>query len=151
MPKVSVILPNHNHARFLPRRLEGFLPNAWQDFEPILPDDASYDGSPGLLAPCDGLPKAARWEANRNNSGAPFRQWRKGMALAKVGAVWLAGSDGSARSLIFHDTIPDASGVLFRRQALAGRVAEAWPYKPLGAARVRPIYGIRALKQGIAS
>lgn len=38
-PKVSVIVPNYNHARFLERRLESILTQTYQDFELIILDD----------------------------------------------------------------------------------------------------------------
>ena len=45
MPKVSVIVPNYNHARFLERRLESILTQTYQDFELIILDDYSSDNS----------------------------------------------------------------------------------------------------------
>ena len=45
MPKVSIIVPNYNHARFLPRRIESILRQSYQDFELILLDDCSTDDS----------------------------------------------------------------------------------------------------------
>ena len=45
MPKVTVITPNYNHARFLPKRLDSILGQTFQDFELIILDDASTDNS----------------------------------------------------------------------------------------------------------
>jgi glycosyltransferase involved in cell wall biosynthesis len=45
MPKVSVITPNYNHARYLPRRLESILGQTFGDFDFVILDDASTDGS----------------------------------------------------------------------------------------------------------
>ena len=48
-PRVSVIVPNYNHARFLRRRLDSILAQTYQDFELILLDDASTDESLTIL------------------------------------------------------------------------------------------------------
>ena len=46
MPTVSVIVPNYNHARFLPEaHRERFCAQTYQDFELILLDDCSTDDS----------------------------------------------------------------------------------------------------------
>ncbi len=49
MPKVSVIMPNYNHARFLPKRLESIFNQTFRDYEVILLDDCSSDNSLEIL------------------------------------------------------------------------------------------------------
>jgi glycosyltransferase involved in cell wall biosynthesis len=44
-PLISVIIPVHNGARFLPRCLEAVLASTYRPYELILVDDASTDGS----------------------------------------------------------------------------------------------------------
>lgn len=44
-PKVSVCIPSYNHARYLPMSLESALAQTYRDFEIILVDDGSTDGS----------------------------------------------------------------------------------------------------------
>lgn len=39
-PLVSVIVPNYNHASFLPERFRSILAHPFQDFELIVLDDA---------------------------------------------------------------------------------------------------------------
>ena len=41
MPKVSVIVPNYNHARFLEQRIRSVLEQSFGDFELIYLDDCS--------------------------------------------------------------------------------------------------------------
>lgn len=44
-PKVSVIIPNYNYEQFLCDAIESLLAQTFQDFEIIIVDDASIDGS----------------------------------------------------------------------------------------------------------
>lgn len=47
-PSVSVILPTHNRARLLPTALHSVLAQTFQDFELLVVDDASSDGTASL-------------------------------------------------------------------------------------------------------
>ncbi|MEY4270570.1 MAG: hypothetical protein RLZZ58_1786 [Pseudomonadota bacterium] len=49
-PKISLVLPVHNGARFLAAALESVLAQTFADFELICVDDASQDASPAILA-----------------------------------------------------------------------------------------------------
>ena len=49
MPTVSVIVPNYCHAPYLEQRIESILQQTFQDFELILLDDCSTDGSREIL------------------------------------------------------------------------------------------------------
>lgn len=92
MPKVSVIVPNYNHARFLPMRIDSILGQSFQDFELILLDDGSTDDSRSILHRYASDPRV-RIEVNEVNSGSPFKQWNKGVGLARGEYVWIAESD----------------------------------------------------------
>jgi glycosyltransferase involved in cell wall biosynthesis len=65
----------------------------FQDFEVILLDDASTDGSQTILEAYKNHPKVAHLVINPNNSGSPFKQWQKGINLAKGDYIWIAESD----------------------------------------------------------
>src|ERR1035437_3711421 len=95
MSTVSVIIPNYNHARFLPRRIESVLRQTLQDFDLILLDDCSTDDSRSLLSSYADDPRV-RIEFNEVNSGSPFKQWNKGVRLARGEYVWIAESDDYA-------------------------------------------------------
>lgn len=95
MPKVSIVVPNYNHARFLPRRLDSIMGQRFQDFELILLDDSSTDDSQSLLSEY-GRNARVRIEFNEVNSKNPFKQWNKGVALTRGEYVWIAESDDYA-------------------------------------------------------
>jgi glycosyltransferase involved in cell wall biosynthesis len=91
-PAVSVIVPNYNHAAYLPERLESIFGQTFQDFEVILIDDASTDGSPAVMERYAGRGDV-RIIRNAQNSGAPFPQWLKGIEAARADILWIAESD----------------------------------------------------------
>lgn len=93
LPRVSVILPNYNHGLFLKQRLDSIFDQSYQDFEVILLDDCSTDQSIEILNEYVKLPKVTHFIINEENSGSPFKQWRKGIELAKGEYVWIAESD----------------------------------------------------------
>jgi hypothetical protein len=95
MPKVSVIVPNYNHARFLRKRIESALRQTYQDFELILLDDCSSDDSRTILSQYADDPRV-RIEFNEVNSGSTFKQWNKGVRLARGKYIWMAESDDCA-------------------------------------------------------
>jgi glycosyltransferase involved in cell wall biosynthesis len=94
-PRISIIVPNYNHVRYLPARLESIRRQTYRDTEVILMDDASTDGSVELLKRFAGE-TGASLHINGKNSGSPFRQWNAGVKLARGEYVWMAESDDEA-------------------------------------------------------
>jgi glycosyltransferase involved in cell wall biosynthesis len=92
MPTVSVIVPNFNHARYLRQRIDTILAQTYQDFELILLDDCSTDESRAILSEYASDPRI-RLDFNTVNSGSTFKQWNKGVRLARGKFVWIAESD----------------------------------------------------------
>nr|WP_169618092.1 glycosyltransferase [Ruegeria sp. PR1b] len=92
-PEVSVVVPNYNYEAYLPKRLDSIAAQSFQDFELILLDDASSDGSPALLEAYAETRAATRVVLNTENSGSPFVQWMRGMELARAEVIWLAEAD----------------------------------------------------------
>lgn len=97
MPLVSVIVPNYNYARYLPERMESIFSQSFQDYEVILLDDCSTDNSKDIIERYRNHPKVSAVVYNENNSGSPFKQWRKGVEMAKGKYVWIAEADDSAK------------------------------------------------------
>ena len=92
-PTVSVIVPNYNHAPYLKQRMESILGQTYQDFELILLDDCSTDGSRTILEGYRDNPHVTHLVYNETNSGSAFRQWKKGIELAQGEWIWIAESD----------------------------------------------------------
>ena len=95
MPIVSIILPNYNHAPFLEERLHSIFNQTFKDFEVILLDDASTDDSVAIMNKYAEDNKVSHFVINKKNSGSPFKQWEKGLELAKGKYIWIAESDDS--------------------------------------------------------
>lgn len=104
MSTVSVIIPNYNHARFLPRRIESVLRQTYEDIELILLDDCSTDESRSILSKYRGDPRV-RVEFNEVNSGSPFKQWNKGVRLARGEYIWIAESDDYAHERLVEKLV----------------------------------------------
>jgi glycosyltransferase involved in cell wall biosynthesis len=102
---VSVIVPNFNHARYLPARLDSIFGQTFRDFEVILLDDASTDRSREVLARYAGRADV-QLVANEKNSGSTFRQWMKGLDLARGELIWMAESDDSCAAQFLERLLP---------------------------------------------
>lgn len=92
-PVVSIIVPNYNHAVFLAQRLDSIFKQTFTDYELILLDDCSSDGSREILETFRTHANVSHVVLNETNSGSTFLQWKKGIALAKGKYVWIAESD----------------------------------------------------------
>ena len=104
-PKVSIIIPNYNHARFLEKRLQSVLNQTYQDFEVIYLDDASTDNSNEVFSRFAG-DKHIRAYFNKINSSSPFKQWNKGVGLASGEYIWIAESDDFADERFLEELVP---------------------------------------------
>ncbi len=87
---ISVIVPNYNHAPYLQQRIESILGQTYTDLELILLDDCSTDDSREVMEQYRQHPKVSHIIYNEKNGGIPFRQWDKGIELARGEWVWVA-------------------------------------------------------------
>jgi glycosyltransferase involved in cell wall biosynthesis len=139
MPKVSVIIPNYNHARYLRQRIESVLGQTYQDFEVILLDDCSTDDSRSILSKYADDPRVGI-EFNPVNSGSTFKQWDKGVRLARGEYVWIAESDDYANERLLERLVSlldaEASSVLAYcrswRVLSDGQISESLNFHYLG-------------------
>ncbi|HEV2421507.1 MAG TPA: glycosyltransferase family A protein [Candidatus Acidoferrales bacterium] len=103
--RVSIIVPNYNHARFLRQRIDTILAQTFQDFELILLDDCSTDDSRSILSSYSSDPRV-RLDFNDANSGSTYKQWNKGVRLARCEYVWIAESDDYADERFLERLVP---------------------------------------------
>ncbi len=94
MPKVSIVLPSYNYARYLDERIQSLLNQTYTDFELIIVDDASTDNSVEVINKYvhDGRVKTHFFE---QNSGLPYKRWNDGADLAQGEYILFAGADDS--------------------------------------------------------
>jgi glycosyltransferase involved in cell wall biosynthesis len=104
-PKVSVIIPNYNHSQFLEQRIDSVLYQTYQNIEIIILDDASLDNSRNIIEKYRGNNNISLIEFNSINSGSTFRQWEKGIKLAKGEFVWIAESDDYSDNLFLQKIV----------------------------------------------
>lgn len=93
LPLISIIVPNYNHSAFLKDRLESVFNQTYPNVEVILLDDRSTDNSRELLLKYKNNFKTSHCIFNETNSGNTFKQWNKGISLAKGDYIWIAESD----------------------------------------------------------
>lgn len=94
LPKVSVIVPNYNYARYLESRLQSVFRQTHPVFEVIVLDDVSTDNSTSVIREVsDKFRRKIDLIPNTENSGSVFRQWRKGIELARGDYIWIAEAD----------------------------------------------------------
>ena len=110
-PIVSVIVPNYNHARYLPPRLDSVLQQTYPHMEVLLLDDCSTDDSRAVMAYCQSRLIDA--------DGTPA-----GLALLLDDGLGRTDFCRPGRGLVeqympITNIVANASAVLVRRSALA--------------------------------
>jgi glycosyltransferase involved in cell wall biosynthesis len=105
VPSVSVILPNYNHSQFLKKRIDSIINQSFQDFEIIILDDCSTDYSKEIIEVYRSNLKVTNIVYNQINSGSTFRQWKKGIELAKGKFIWIAESDDYADEKFLENVV----------------------------------------------
>ena len=104
-PLVSVIIPNYNHARYLDQRIQSVLNQAYDNFEVIILDDKSSDNSVEVIRKYEDNPHVSHIIVNEQNSGSPFVQWNRGLALSKGDIIWIAESDDYCEPVFLQECV----------------------------------------------
>jgi glycosyltransferase involved in cell wall biosynthesis len=107
LPRISVVVPNYNYARYLQERMESIFAQSLPVFEIIVLDDASTDDSIAVL-------DRARQECRRDftlirnpaNSGSSVKQWLKGIEQASGDLVWVAEADDTCKTNFLERLLP---------------------------------------------
>lgn len=106
-PKVSVIVPNYNHERFLKKRLDSIYGQSYQNLEVLLMDDCSTDNSRKILQDyATKYPEKTKLLLNDKNSGGVFYQWAKGIRNASGELCWIAESDDYCEVNFLETLVP---------------------------------------------
>ena len=105
---ISVIIPNFNHARYLNERIDGILAQTYHNFELIILDDCSTDNSRDVIEQYRDNPHVSHIVYNETNGGSPFKQWLKGIELAKGEYCYIAESDDSCRPKLLEKLVKQA-------------------------------------------
>lgn len=92
-PKVSVIVPSFNYARYLPQRLKSIVEQTYPPHEVLFLDDGSSDASVEVASQIlHGSGLSYRIIVNAENQGT-YRQWVRGMREATGDLIWIAEAD----------------------------------------------------------
>ena len=126
-PNVSVIIPTYQRRELVKRAVASVLAQSYRDFELIVIDDGSTDGTDEALAPL-GDSIRYQWQPNRGVSAAR----NAGVRLARGSIVAFLDSD--------NRWLPEHLGVLMRvfaEHPHAVLAVSAWRPRPDGAVTVR--------------
>lgn len=97
MPRVSVVVPNYKYEKYIRQRLETIVNQTFPIFELIVLDDCSPDNSVSVIKEfLNDCVVPHQLAVNERNSGSVFRQWQKGVEMARGDLVWIAEADDLA-------------------------------------------------------
>jgi len=91
-PKLSILIPSYNHARFLPEAIESVLAQDFDDYELLIRDDASTDDTRRVLEHYAKLDSRIRFSINRVNAGMS-QNWNLCLGEARGEYIKLFNSD----------------------------------------------------------
>ena len=100
-PRVSVVVPSFNNASFIEATMDSILAQTFADFELVVADHSSSDGTWALLQPYAGDPRV-RLLQTEAGGGAP-RNWQRVTAEARGELVKLVCGD----DVIYPDCLRD--------------------------------------------
>lgn len=91
MPKVSVVIPAYNSAKYLPETIESIISQSFKDIEIIIVDDASTDNTSDIIARINS--SDIRYVRLEENHGGPSRPRNIGIQKAKGEFIAFCDSD----------------------------------------------------------
>ncbi len=103
--RVGILVPSHNHSRYLKSRIDSILDQSFQDFTVYIVDDGSSDTSWDLLQDYSGNPQIKMFR-NYKPSGSPFSQYSRFIGGPSHHQYWwIAESDDAAQRDFLERTI----------------------------------------------
>ena len=103
-PTLSIILPNYNHAKYLPECLGSLFQQSVQPLEIIIIDDASTDNSVSIIEDFARKHPTIRFYKNEQNRGVVFGM-NRGVELARGEYVYFAGADDLVLPGLFEKSL----------------------------------------------
>jgi glycosyltransferase involved in cell wall biosynthesis len=104
LPRLSIVVPNYNHAAFLPACLNALLNQSVQPFEVIVIDDASTDGSLAVIEEFAAKHPTIRVLRNDCNQGVVFSM-NRGLELAQGEYVYFPAADDEVAPGLFEKSL----------------------------------------------
>jgi glycosyltransferase involved in cell wall biosynthesis len=97
LKKVTVSIPNYNYENYIAERLRSVFAQHYPVFEVLVLDDVSPDNSVNVIKKtAEAYERKIDLIINEENSGSVFKQWKKGVDLARGDYLWIAEADDSA-------------------------------------------------------
>lgn len=103
---VSIVLPNRNHAHYLPRALDALLGQTWNKLEILLIDDASTDRSRELIAAYARRDRRVRLLALEQHHGIN-RAVNVGLAAARGEYIYTAAADDFVEPVLLERCVTE--------------------------------------------
>ena len=103
-PSLSVVVPNYNHAHYLPRCLQAILRQSAQPTEIIVLDDASTDKSVEVIESISRQRPLIRLHRNERNLGV-VANINRGIDLARGDYVFSAAADDEVMPGLFEKSL----------------------------------------------
>jgi len=104
LPRLSVVIPNYNHARYLERALEAVVHQSVPPFEIIAIDDASTDNSLEILERYARAHPVLRVCRNEHNRGVVFNM-NRGLELARGEYITFPAADDEVVAGLFEKSL----------------------------------------------
>jgi hypothetical protein len=155
-PKISVLIPTFNYARYLPEAIESVLSQDFKDFELLIVDDCSTDNTAEVVKPYCSQDPRVRLVVNSKNMGM-VNNWNYCLQQARGEQIkFVFGDDRlySPRALgrmsTLLDSNPSATLVASARIILdeSSRVVNLWRHLPEGCHDGRKIITACLMKDG---
>jgi glycosyltransferase involved in cell wall biosynthesis len=104
LPRLSVIIPNYNHAHYLPTCLDAMLKQSVKPFEILIIEDASTDRSLEVISDYAHRYSLIRCHRNEKNQGVVFGM-NRGLELAQGDYVYFAAADDEVLPGFFEKSL----------------------------------------------
>lgn len=104
MPRLSIVMCNYNHEKYLTESIDAILLQSYKDFELIVVEDGSTDNSLQVLREYSKKDSRVKIYVNQFNMGV-LRSANKGLSHAKGEYVYFAASDDRICQDFFYKTL----------------------------------------------